>query len=75
MIQYDIDYDYPNSDVGETSGVGPGVFALGGAEIRLARNIHFIPQYVYSAHVIETEDGDSFTFISQDLVVALRIAF
>ena len=75
VIQYDIDYTYPGSEVDETSGFGPGPFALGGAEIRLTRNIHFIPQYVYSAHIIETEDGDSFTLISQGLVLALRIAF
>ena len=43
VIQYDIDYTYPNSEVGETSGFGPGVFALGGAEFLFSRNIHFIP--------------------------------
>jgi hypothetical protein len=75
ILSYDLELDYPGSDVGTTSGVGPGVFGLVGVEIRLARNIHLIPEYVVSAHAIETEDGDTFTLVSAGLVVAIRIGF
>jgi len=75
ILSYNLDFEYPGSDIGKTSGVGPGVFALVGAEIRLAKNIALIPEYVVSAHSIQTEAGDSFTLVSAGLVVAIRISF
>lgn len=75
VLSYDLEFDYPGGDVGDTSGVGPGVFGLAGLEIRISRTIHFIPEYAISAHAIETEDGDSFMLVSGGLVVALRISF
>jgi hypothetical protein len=75
VLAYQLEYDYPGGEVGDTSGVGPGVFGHAGVEIRLSRTIHFIPEYVISAHSIETEDGDSFVLVSGGLIVALRIAF
>ena len=75
ILSYDLEFDYPESDIGKTSGVGPGVFALVGAEIRLAKNISLIPEYVVSAHAIETEAGDSFTLVSAGVVVAILISF
>jgi hypothetical protein len=73
VLSYHLDFDYPGGEVGETSGVGPGVFGLAGVEIRLARNVSFIPEYVVNAHAIQTEDGDTFTLLSAGLVVAVRI--
>lgn len=75
VISYDLDFDYPDSDVGRTSGVGPGVFAQVGAEFRLSRNFYFIPAYTASAHAIETQEGDTFTLVSSGIVVSLRIGF
>jgi len=75
VLWYNLKFDYPDSDIGSTSGVGPGVFTLLGAEIRLAKNISLIPEYVVSAHAIKTEAGDSFTLLSAGLVVAIRISF
>ena len=75
VLSYDLEFDYPGGDVGNTSGVGPGAFGVGGLEIRLTRSIHFIPEYVVSVHSIKTEDGDSFTLVSSGLVIALRIGF
>jgi hypothetical protein len=73
VLSYDLNFDYPGGEVGETSGVGPGVFGLAGVEIRLAKNVSFIPEYVVNAHAIQTEDGDTFTLLSAGLVVAVRI--
>lgn len=75
LLFYELDFDYPDSNVGKTSGFGPGVFGLGGVEIRFTRTIHFIPEYVLTAHSIETEDGDRYTLISGGLLIALRISF
>jgi hypothetical protein len=75
ILWYDLKFDYPGADIGNTSGVGPGVFALLGAEIRLAKNISLIPEYVVSAHQIRTEGGDAFTLVSGGPVVAIRISF
>lgn len=75
LLSYDIDYDYPDSEVGDTSGVGPGLFASVGAEIRLTRRVWFIPSLDYSVFRIETEDGDAFTATSSGLTVSIRIGF
>lgn len=75
VLSYDLEYAYPGGDIGDTSGVGPGLFGLAGVEIRITRTIHFIPEYVISAHAIETEDGDSFMLVSGGLIIALRISF
>jgi hypothetical protein len=75
VMSYDLKFEYPGSDIGDASGVGPGVFALVGVDIRLSRTISLIPEYVVSAHSIETESGDSFTLVSKGLVVAIRISF
>lgn len=75
ILQYDLDFDYPESEVGKTSGIGPGLFSLVGAEFRVTRNFHIIPAYQISAHSIETEDGDRFTLVSMGVVVSFRIGF
>jgi hypothetical protein len=75
VLTYDLEYDYPGGEVGDTSGVGPGLFGMAGLEIRVTRTIHFIPEYAISAHAIETEDGDSFVLFSGGLIIAIRISF
>jgi len=75
ILWYELDFDYPGSDIGRTSGVGPGAFVLAGVEIRVAKNIEIIPEYVISAHSIETEAGDRFSLVSAGLQVAIRLKF
>ena len=75
IISYDMDFDYPDSEVGQTSGVGPGVFGNIGAEFRITGSVWFIPAFIASAHSIETEDGDAFTLVSTGVVISIRIGF
>ena len=75
VISYDIDYTFPDSTVGKTSGVGPGAFGHFGAEINIGRSFSFIPQYQASAHTITTEDGGSYTLFQAGLLLALRVSF
>ena len=75
IISYDMDFDYPESEVGQTSGVGPGIFGNVGAEFRITRSVWFIPAFIASAHAIETESGDAFTLVSTGVVLSIRIGF
>lgn len=73
LISYDIDHTYPGSQVGRTSGTGFGFFGTTGVEIRLGKRTTLIPQYLFTAHTIETETGNSTTLFSGGLMIAFRI--
>lgn len=73
VLNYDIDYDFPDSDLGKTSGSGGGVYALGGVELVLTRSLTFVAQYTIAAHQIRTEDGDAATLRSGGLGLSLRV--
>ena len=75
VLEYTIDYAYEGSEVGETSGVGLGAYSMVGMNINLTRRMTFIPIYQFSAHSIETEDGDPVTIIGGGLQLSLRISF
>jgi hypothetical protein len=72
-IDYAVDYRYPGSKVGQTSGTGPGVFAFAGVEIWLARAITFILSYQVDAYQIARQDRHTDTLASGGVLLALRI--
>lgn len=74
LLSYEIDYRYPGSDVGKTSGTGPGGYAHAGIELRFTRNFTVIPQWGFQSHRIQTESGSSETLFSTGFVISLRIS-
>ncbi len=73
VSSYTIDYGFPGSDLGQTSGTAPGVYGLGGLEWRLGRNSTFIVEYVASVLVVEKEDGGSAPLADSGFVLSLRL--
>lgn len=74
LAAYDIDYTYTGSEIGKSSGTGPGIFARLGLEVRFSRNFTLIPQYRFSVHSIKTDQGDSRSLISDGLLLSLRFS-
>jgi opacity protein-like surface antigen len=72
-LYYEIDFTYPNSVIGKTAGTGYGVYAMAGLEIKLSRNLTFIPQYRVTSHQIQTESGRSSNLYSVGLLISLRL--
>lgn len=73
MLVYEIDYDYPGSEIGKTSGTGPGAYGEAGVQFRLTRSFTIIPQFGAQVHQIETEDGESRSIGSTGFVLTLRL--
>ena len=73
VTSYQIDFTYPGSGLGTTSGTAPGAFGSLGVEMRMGSNITFIPQYRINAHNIKTEAGDAAFLRSDGLLISLRI--
>lgn len=71
LLNYDI--DFTGTEVGNTSGTGPGAYFEAGLELRLTRRVTLIPQLTLQGHAIETESGESATLLSGGLVISLRI--
>ncbi len=72
VAAYDVDYTYPDSEIGKSTGTSPGLFARLGLEMRLGRNFTVIPQYHFSVHSIRSDQGDSKSLISDGLLLSLR---
>jgi hypothetical protein len=73
VISYDVDYTFPNSQLGKTSGTGPGAYALAGLELWLTRSTTFIAQYQLAAHDVRTQSGDHVMLRSGGLLLSIRI--
>lgn len=73
VSSYSIDYDFPDSELGETSGTAPGIYGFGGLEWRLGRNSTFIIEYVSSVHVVEKEAGGSAALADSGFLLSLRL--
>lgn len=73
VSSYTIDYEFPDSELGETSGTAPGVYGFGGLEWRLGRNSTFIIEYVASVHVVEKETGGSAALADSGFLFSLRL--
>jgi hypothetical protein len=67
------DFVYPGTNVGTTSGTGPGAFAQAGVEFRLSRNFTLIPQFGLQVHSIKSETGATLGLLSGGLVFTFRI--
>lgn len=73
VSSYTIDYEFPDSELGQTSGTAPGVYGLGGVEWRLGRNSTFIIEYVASVLVVEKESGGSAPLADSGFLLSLRL--
>jgi len=73
VMQYEIDYSFPGSYLGRTSGTGGGGFALAGVELWMTRSITLIMQYQAAAHEIKTQSGKTAQLDSGGLLLSLRI--
>jgi hypothetical protein len=73
LMQYDIDYTFPDSQVGKTSGSGAGAFANAGLEIWFSRATTLILQYQAAAHEVRTQSGKTILVDSGGLLLSLRI--
>ena len=72
-LDYDVDYRYPGSKTGKTSGTGPGAFAFAGIELWLARSVTFIVSYQADAYEITRQGGGTSTLESGGVLLAIRI--
>lgn len=74
VAAYDVDYSYPDSEIGKSTGTSPGLFARLGLEMRFSKNFTLIPQYRVSVHSIRSDQGDSRSLISDGLLLSLRFS-
>ena len=74
VAAYDVDYTYPGSEIGKSTGTSPGLFARLGLEVRFTRNFTLIPQYRFSVHSIRSDQGDSRSLVSDGLLLSLRFS-
>jgi hypothetical protein len=72
-LDYDVDYRYPGSKTGKTSGTGPGAFAFAGIELWLARSVTLIVSYQADAYEITRQGGGTSTLASGGVQLAIRI--
>jgi len=72
-INYDVDYRYPGSPTGKTSGTGPGGYAFAGVELWLARAITVIVSYDLEDYAISRQHGGSTDLETGGLMLALRL--
>jgi hypothetical protein len=72
-IDYDVDYRYPGSPTGKTSGDGPGGFAFAGVEVWLLRSLTLIVSYEEEAYQIQQQHGGNTSLVSGGLILSLRL--
>lgn len=65
--------DFTGTDVGKTSGTGPGVFGEVGMELRLTPHFTLIPQFGVQEHSVKLASGATTGLLSGGLVFTLRI--
>ena len=74
FLNYEIDHTYPGSEMGKNSGTAPGVYAMGGLEVRMTRNTTMIFQLGVQTYSLESETGESVGGTSGGLSFSLRIS-
>lgn len=73
--RYEFDFDYDDSETGETSGIGYGpVFSIG-SKIKIGKRVSIIPSYYYSSMFYETEKNRNRTATSSGLLLAFLVGF
>jgi outer membrane protein with beta-barrel domain len=75
VLDYNVDYRYPGSKVGKTSGTGPGGFAFAGLEFWLAQALTVIVSYDVEGYQISTQSHGSDTLETGGLILAVRLNF
>lgn len=73
--QYSYNYDYPDSEIGQTSGVGYGPLFLFGIKVDLSKHFVIIPGYYYDQVYIKSEEGESKSVTSSGVSLALVVKF
>jgi len=74
-MSYQLDYTYPDSQVGQAKGTGFGPLFKLGSRFRLGKNFIIIPAYQYSSVSIQTESGDTRNIVSSGVFLGLVAAF
>ncbi len=75
VLNYDVKYEFPGSELGKTSGSGFGGYGLVGLELWLTRSTTFILTYQESGHDVKTQSGDHVWLHQGGLQLSLRIGF
>lgn len=72
---YELEFEYPGSEVGTTSGTGYGPLMELGGRFALGRSFTVIPAYEYSAISYKAGSGDSKTLVAAGFSLGLIFRF
>ena len=72
---YEMEFVYPGSEVGTTSGTGFGPWVEMGGRFRLGDSVTLIPAYEYSSIGYQTEGGETKTLVSAGFSLGLLVMF
>ena len=75
LQNYSYRFEYADSEIGETSGIGYGPIADIGIRIDIGRHFLIIPGYQFETIFISSESGDAVSVTSSGLSLALVIRF
>ena len=75
VISYNLDYTYPGSTVGKTSGTGLGPVGEVGGRFALGESFTVIPAFQYTAIQVTAENGSKKAIVSSGLYLGLVFSF
>ncbi|OGH03218.1 MAG: hypothetical protein A2600_08325 [Candidatus Lambdaproteobacteria bacterium RIFOXYD1_FULL_56_27] len=75
VISYALDYTYPGSSVGKTSGTGVGPVGELGGRFAFGDSFTVIPAFQYTAIQVTTESGSKKALVSSGLYLGLVFSF
>lgn len=75
LESYNFDFDYMESEIGKSSGLGYGPLVMLGVKVDLAKHFLIIPSYQFDQIYIKSENGNQRTIVSSGFSLALVIRF
>jgi len=75
LQNYSYDFDYLDSELGNTSGIGYGPLLTFGVRINVARHLLVIPNYQFEKIFIKAENGDQKSVTASGVSLALVLRF
>ena len=75
LQNYRYDFNYTDSEIGKTSGIGYGPLITFGIRIDIAKHVLIIPSYQFENIIIQAENGDSKNITTSGLSLALVLRF
>ena len=75
LQNYSYTFDYPDSEIGNTSGIGYGPLLTFGVRINVARHFLIIPNYQFEKIFIKAENGDQKSVTVSGVSLALVLRF